>query len=368
MRRLDIATFIEGMSLVNQERDLINDIIRMALDRVYNFHEWPYYVQEGTLRTVAVYNDGEVDVTNGSTTVTGTTTAFTDDMVGRKFRVSGEKAYYKIAEVVSGTELTLAEEYRGDTDTGLDYEIFKDEYRLAADVGKYKIIRQLENGMALVSIYPDSFDTIIPTPESYGEPTYEIFRGTKLDIYNDGTVTATGKTITGSGTEWTGVEGLGRCSKVRIGNNVYTVKSVDSDTQLTVYENVIAVAGATAHEVILDNLILQLYNIPDSDRLLYYSYFRKPVPLANDYDVPDMPSQWIYLLKWAGLSEALALKGDIQRSENVYEGKFVRGLQQMKLSIGSFAPNRRYQRKSADSLGRTNRGVEKPTFDIRYSL
>src|SRR3990167_10696479 len=174
--------------------------------------------------------------------------------------------------------------------------------------------------------------------------------GTKLDTYTTGTVSATGTTITGSSTLWTSVEGLGRMSNIRIGNNVYTVKSVDSATSITTYEGVTTVSAGTSYEITLNNLVVQLHSIPDTAKLLYYRYFRIPAILANDYDIPDMPHSWHWVLMYGALSIVLMQKGDINKAQIEAENRFIDGLNMIKLKIGSFSPDRIYSRKSVDRV------------------
>ena len=66
------------------------------------------------------YTTGTVALTQGSTTVTGTDTAFTSSMVGWEFSVTdGSDGYqYRVAAYVSGTEITLEEPFVGVSGSG----------------------------------------------------------------------------------------------------------------------------------------------------------------------------------------------------------------------------------------------------------
>lgn len=81
------------------------------------------------------YTAGLVTATNGSTTVTGSSTVFTQSMIGRTFKVTdGSDGYsYKVSGFVSSTEITLEEPYIGLSGSGKAYKIgesflFPDEY------------------------------------------------------------------------------------------------------------------------------------------------------------------------------------------------------------------------------------------------
>jgi hypothetical protein len=157
-------------------------------------------------------------------------------------------------------------------------------------------------------------------------------------------------------------------TRIIIGTVAYTVKAVVSDTQLTVYETVTAVSSPTAYFLELRNVIVQLYQIPDAGRALYYRYYRIPEVLANDYDNPDMPQHWDWLLIYGALSMILLEKGDVTKGQVSVEAQFVNGLSNMKLKIGSFVANRIYKKNSVDRIGGSqNDGLERSSFDRRYS-
>src|SRR3990167_2647421 len=202
-----ILTRVESLTLVTSQDALIKDSIRMGLDRA-TMADLPYLMTDGFITTVAPYETGTVAMTNGSKTITGTGTTWTAAMVNRKIRFNNENAYYRIAAFVSTTELTLEVIYQGTTDTDATYSIYKDEYKLPADCNTYKILRQIENAVAMIGIEPSAFDMVEPSPESEGSPNYEILAGTKLDTYSTGTISGTvnASVITGSSTEWTSVE------------------------------------------------------------------------------------------------------------------------------------------------------------------
>jgi len=205
-------------------------------------------------------------------------------MIGRKFRFANESAYYRIIAVGGVGSITLDNPYQGTTDlVGSTYTIFKDEYRLASDMDKNKTAIQIENRIPMRDVPPGEFDAIMPIAQSYSNPVFQIQSGTKLDTHTTGTVTCTGTTITGIGTKWLSVEGLGRMTRIIIGTAAYTVKTVNSDTSITVYETVTTVGAGTTYVIELRNIIVQFYQIPDAARLIYYRYLRIPEIMVNDY-------------------------------------------------------------------------------------
>lgn len=371
MTFLDIQNQVVTISNVQQQTDLIKKSINIALNRVAEYFEWPFYiVNTGVITTAAPYNTGTCTVVNSSATITGSSTVWTSAMAGRKFRFNNDQAYYRIKSVESVTSLTLTAPYQGSTNsTGATYSIYKDEYRLASDVDTYKTIVQIQNAIAMFSTPPARFDKFFPTPYSYAHPTLEIMEGTQLDTYTTGTVTVTANssTITGTATSWASVEGLGRMSQITVGTNVYTIKSVNSDTSLTIYETPTTTATASTYTITLNNLLVQVFPIPAQVENLYYRYFRQPTPLVNSYDIPDLPVQWQYLLIYGSLSFIFLSKGDLQKSQIESENRFMEGLQAMKKKLGSYASDRVWRVGSQDVYVTTGDGLEKSTFDRRYS-
>ena len=73
---------------------------------------------------MAWYKAGTCSVTNGSTTVTGTGTAWVDNVrIGSDGFVGPDGLLYEILKVVSSTEITLAAAYKGTTASSGGYAI-----------------------------------------------------------------------------------------------------------------------------------------------------------------------------------------------------------------------------------------------------
>lgn len=369
MPRLQFSTIlsrIKSISNVTGQDALLKDAIQMGLDRA-TMQDLPYLMTESFITTTAPYETGTVTATNGSKTITGSGTTFTAAMAGRKIRMSGENAYYRISAFVSTTELTLEVPYQGTTGASKTYSIYKDEYRLPADLDVYKVMRQIENSVAIVGLEPSAFDMYVSTPESQASPNFEILAGTKLDTYTTGTLsgTANSSTLTGSSTSWTSVEGLGKGTRITIGTVVYTVKSVDSDTQITIYEKLSAtVAAGTSYTAHLDNYIVQFYEIPDAQENIYFRYQRIPYPLINDEDIPDLPEKYHYILVTAGLIWAWMTKDKEEATKQ--EALFESQKTAMWRRIGNISRNLTFPRRSQDDIAFNRRsfGNFPPNYNV----
>lgn len=351
-----IYTRVEDITTVKDKRNLIKDAIQWGLDLISTSWNWPHLMEERFITTVAPHTTGDLDITNGSTDVTvGTTSpAFTSAMAGRKIRFSDEEAYYRIASVTDADNLVLEVPYQGTTDTDVSYSIFKDEYRLPANLDRLKVMRQIEESVAMVGLSPTAFDIIEPTPKSESSPDFNIIVGSKRDTYSTGTLSGTVNTsvLTGSATAlWTGVDGLGKGSRITVGTSVFTVESVDSDTQITIYETLAsAISAGTSYEILLDNLIVQFYDIPDAVENIYFRYQRTPEVLYNDQDIPDLPEQWQFLLVDAGVSRAWETKD--KEEARAKKQEFFTMVEVMKQKAGYISEGVIHKRRSiSDRIG-----------------
>ena len=363
-----ILTRVKEISNVTSRDDLIKDGIQMGLDRA-TMADLSYLMTEGIITTVAPYETGTVDVTNGSATVTGNSTVWTAAMVGRKIRIAGENAYYRIKTFSSATSIILDTIYQGTTKTlalgtNPTYSIYKDEYKLPADLDVYKVMRQIENNIALVGVESSAFDVYEPAPQSQGNPNFEILVGTKLDISTTGTLSGSvnTSTLTGAGTSWLSVEGLGKGSRITIGSVVYTVKSVDSDTQITLYEKQsVTSAALTTYIIHLDNYIIQFFQIPDSAQNIYFRYQRIPELLYNDQDIPDLPEKYHYVLVTAGLIWAWMTKDKDEATKQ--ETIFAAQVAQMWARLANVSKSITFPRRSQDDIAYNRR-----RYNSEYSV
>jgi hypothetical protein len=113
-----------------------------------------------TIRTHPKYETGTVDLTQGSTSVSGSSTdwtgsdAFGDQnvRVGGKLVTANGQEVYRVTAVGSATGLTLDQPWVDDTSTGVSYTYFEDEYALASDFLRPLSLRSfdLDDGIRLI--------------------------------------------------------------------------------------------------------------------------------------------------------------------------------------------------------------------------
>lgn len=131
--KTEVATIIgTGARSGDVMRTSIGRWINQACRRIAYAYPWDQRRDEQRIATVGSYTTGTATFTLGSTTVTGSGTTWTSDMVGRKIALAVGSPYYRIATRVSDTEITIADAYAETTAAASTYSIYQDEYNLAA--------------------------------------------------------------------------------------------------------------------------------------------------------------------------------------------------------------------------------------------
>ena len=110
-----------------------------------------------------------------------------------------------------------------------------------------------------------------------------------------------------------------------------------------------------------------MFPIPAYVESIYYRYYRMPDIMYNSYDVPDLPNDWHWIIVWGALAWIYLQKGDIQKAYTVAEANFQQGIKMMRTKMGNPSADRIYRRISQDGRMRPIDGLEKGTFDRRWS-
>lgn len=143
----------------------INSRYREILDKF----PWSRLVKTSTIQTVAVYETGTVEITEGSASITGTGTTWTAAMTGRRFRVGGRSEFYTFTRA-SNTTGTLDRAYEGDDASAASYKIFQPYYALPSDLRVLESIKVPSVGRDLDQREREWLDQLDPSREFFGEP------------------------------------------------------------------------------------------------------------------------------------------------------------------------------------------------------
>lgn len=125
----------------------------------------PWAERETVLRTKSRYNTGDVTVTQGSTTLTGSSTTWsTSNAFGElilradsKIVLGGRTEVYRVASVASDTSATLSTPYIGSDLSGDSYDSFEDEYELASDYLRPLRLRSFDTNRTIEIIDRNQF-------------------------------------------------------------------------------------------------------------------------------------------------------------------------------------------------------------------
>lgn len=103
---------------------LSQDFVINAFRRLAEIRRWSWLVKFGQFISPAVYNTGTCAVTQNSTTVIGTGTAWDSSLVGRQFRIGLTAPIYTVASVTSPTQLDLDQPFGAPTASAQVYSIY----------------------------------------------------------------------------------------------------------------------------------------------------------------------------------------------------------------------------------------------------
>lgn len=92
--------------------DLLTRFINNLIERICRETDYLRLDKQSTLLTVAQYTTGTVSIANGATAGTGTGTAFTAAMTGRRIRIANLRPWYTFT-YVSATSFTIDRAYEG---------------------------------------------------------------------------------------------------------------------------------------------------------------------------------------------------------------------------------------------------------------
>ena len=162
-----IKTKVKSNTGISSTR--VNTIIEDRIDEVQDLyiiknvygHKWSWLNGQSALNTVASYSAGTVAITQDSTTVTGTSVAWTTAMEGYIIRFNDENEYYLISDV-TGDVITLDKAYIGSDDAAATYEIVKVYYSLESDVKNVLWMKQVVTPRPVIPIAPLNFSRVMP--------------------------------------------------------------------------------------------------------------------------------------------------------------------------------------------------------------
>lgn len=257
--------------------------------------DWSWKKRAISIRTYDQVNTGTVTVTNGSQTVTHSGTSFSSPYVGGYIRVLGSvpESWYKVIAVVSSSVLTIEIPYQGVTTSVGSFELRKCDYLIPSEfVGKPKITNSSDRELAVESVL--TRPSLIP--DSRGSPDRVIIWSDDPigSTYTTGTVSAAvdSRTVTGVGTSWLSNVTAGDQFEYVSGTTTYkyTVRSVESNTSLTLYNFTQVVIPALSSYTIRSQFgrIMRLDPTSDDEYVIQLHGNRRFFRLFHNNDVDEL--------------------------------------------------------------------------------
>ena len=231
----------------------------------------------------------------------------------------------------------------------------QEDYNLDSEVDRIAVLRQISTPTRLMYLPDHIFYQYVVDPENQGSGPPRIYRlweetgfSTNLaaadTIYVSSSSTSDGSTFT--------VRVVGRNSSGEVVAETLTLSGTSSVTSTTTWAaaglmqisksaattgtiTCYRTTGATVlSELEPDNLAprfkrVSLYPIPSSAITMYLEYYERYRYLINDADVPQMDSQWTWVLREGALAKAWEYKQNEQLSL-AHRAMFQQGLLQMR--------------------------------------
>ena len=142
-------------------------------------YKFPWSERSARLLTQAEYTTGTVTATKGSTTITGSGTAWNTNndftvknmRANGKIRIAGSTTPYVISAVGSDTSATLTSKFVETTTSDATYVYYEDEYDLASDFLRPVDMQQFSDQMSIELIGRTEFRRRYPVNSTTGRPT-----------------------------------------------------------------------------------------------------------------------------------------------------------------------------------------------------
>lgn len=268
----------------------VNRIREFAWDK----YIWSFKKRSWSIRTYDQISSGTVSAVNASNSVTFSASVLSAPYVGAYFRVLGSvpESWYKIV-AQGGTTATLDIPYQGATNATGSYEVRKFDYLIPSELaGQAKMTDSQGRIIVVQSVL--SRPSLIP--DSRGRPqTAVIWTDDPIgSTYTTGTISGTvdTRTVTGSGTSWLSNVTAGDQLEVTVASTTYKyhVRSVESDTSLTLYQFLrVGISAATTYTIRNQfGRIVRFSPTADDEYTISISGVRHLYPLAHDNDIDEL--------------------------------------------------------------------------------
>lgn len=333
----DAVLRIADDSNVNSTITTVNSRIIREINRccseMWDGYAWSFRWRNLPLVTDTDYTTGTVTATNGSRTITGAGTTFLSSHKSWhvNFPADSVANWYKVRAFTSTSQLELDSPYQGTTASGKSYILRHFDYVLPTEIWDLGNVTVTNDSRTCQIMEPGSIEIVGPVPFYKGFPLAVAFYNSDSapTVYSTGTVSGTinTTTLTGSGTSW--LANIYPGDLVTISTYVYTVYSVDSDTQITLYNQQQAASSGATYTITRQFGRIMRVMWPSTDHyVLDIRYLRKYAPLVNNNDTneilyryPDTIVKKVSALELSGKGDVRARNLDQEATRLIYQAR-----------------------------------------------
>ncbi len=271
---------------------LTREINRVCSEIWDGFH-WSFRWRNIRIVTDTDVTAGTLTATNGSRTVTGAGTAFLSSHKNWHIVFTADPIlnWYKVRAYTSSSQLELDVPYQGTTGGSKAYILRHFDYVLPTEIWDLEGVMATHDRRTIEIVQGHSMDILTPSPLYKGYPVaVSLYNSDSMPTtYTTGSVTGTinTRTLTGTATAW--LDNIFPGDKITIGSYDYTIYSVDTNTQITLYNNLV-VAAATASYTItrqMGRIMRMMWSSTDNFTVDLH-YLRKYAPLVNNLDTNEL--------------------------------------------------------------------------------
>lgn len=321
-----------------------------AMQEKWHGFAWSFRWREYPLVLTAMVSSGTLTATNGSQTVTASGTPF-DSTVHKgawlRFLTDAPAAWYRVVTVNSTSSITVEPAYQGTSASGKTYNLCKTDYTLpteVSDIGRLKVT--VDNRPLQPSSHLQT-DSYMQPPLAVGYPyNWALFNQDQtLATYTTGTLSGTINTVTltGVGTAWLANVSPGDEILISGDANVYKIQKVNSDTSITLYNNLkVAPTGATYTVSRQFGKVLRVQPCPDLAYVCFVKGLRAYAPLINDADTNELmvryPAAVIESVVWREASSSPDPREDSLYGKSEKLWAVAMGEDEALLAPGNYSP------------------------------
>lgn len=295
--------------------------INNAMLSVSSSYPWVWRQDHLTIQTVAPYTTGTITLTANSRTVTGSSTSWDTTWTGYWLRVTGEAEWYPVKSIASTTSLTLELPYNGsNTGASKAYTLYKRIYTLPSiiDDPSERLLLSANNRI-IEYMTEEKFGSVFINHAAGIMFNYTIHdRDYQLRAYSTGTVAGTSGTliVTGTSTAW--LDKVFTGDEIEISSTKYNIASVDSDTQLTLFQILQTSPSGTSYMVrSIRAMNIEFGYLPDSTYNVEIPYSKRLYKVIDTNDIIPIPTEFLNVIRYQATSEILSIH-DMAKSQ-VYQ-------------------------------------------------